>query len=264
MRLDELTKYEIAKFKKADCFYVIIEPAPNQYEVVKLTKDEVEFDEYDEPSVLHEPEKFKHDTYWFDDEDEANEYVKTLRRLDKLSKETLSLLKQTDEFLEKVKNKENEKQQTTKEETLFEETERELRELGSHNAWSDIVAIHVRDFERHSKYHRISIKRFKELSNFTYDHYNPYLTTDGDNEQVIYIIIFMNDGTYYRRDCIEEDYQCKERWMHCEVSSGHVVPNDLPVEDDFIKRLWTNNYEERCDIPHDESEEVRDDNPQQK
>ena len=46
MRLDELTKSEIAEFKKADCFYAIIEPAQNQYEVVKLTKDEVEFDEY--------------------------------------------------------------------------------------------------------------------------------------------------------------------------------------------------------------------------
>lgn len=105
MRLDELTKSEIAEFKKADCFYAIIELAQNQYEIVKLAKDEVEFDEYGDPTFLNgfEPDKFKH-AYWFDDEDEANDYVQTLHRQDKLVVDLRSAIEQSDELLAKLKN----------------------------------------------------------------------------------------------------------------------------------------------------------------
>ena len=116
----------------------------------------------------------------------------------------MSLLKQTDEFLTRVKSEDNGGQQAGKEENFFEETE---SALGIGGAWGNVASIAVYDSERHSRYHRISVERFKELSDFTYDRYNP---------------------------------------------------DDLPIEDGFVKRLWTDNYEERCDIPHDEGKEVRD------
>lgn len=102
MRLDELTGAEIKAFKTSDWFYAVINPEPKKYEVVKLAHDEVRFDEYNDFTVLHEPEKFKY-AYLFDCEDEANDYVKHLEKCDRLSEETRELVKSAEDFLKEAK-----------------------------------------------------------------------------------------------------------------------------------------------------------------
>ena len=98
MRLDELTGSEIKAFKTSDWFYAVINPEPKKYEVVKLAHDEIEFDEYNDFVVLHEPEKFKY-AYLFDCEGEASDYVKHLKKCDKLTEETAEFLKCVKEIL---------------------------------------------------------------------------------------------------------------------------------------------------------------------
>ena len=67
----------------------------------------------------------------------------------------------------------------------------------------------------------------------------------------------MKDGRCYERECVDNEYnQCEEKWVCRKIDSGRIVPDELPIEDDFVKRLWTDNYEDRHCIPHDESDEL--------
>lgn len=104
MRFDDLSIKEIEEFKKAEKFYVIYSPAEKQYEVVELDKSEVEFVEYGEPRAKQEPEKYKY-SYWFDDRQEAVEFITELQAQDKLIKDLRGAVAQAELLLSEIEKR---------------------------------------------------------------------------------------------------------------------------------------------------------------
>ncbi len=104
MRFDELNIKEIEEFRKAEKFYVVYSPAEGQYEVVELDKSEVEFTEYGEPQAKQEPEKYK-ESYWFDDSQEAAEFITKLHAQDKLIKDLRGAVANAEQLLSEIEKR---------------------------------------------------------------------------------------------------------------------------------------------------------------
>lgn len=128
--------------------------------------------------------------------------------------------------------------------TLLEEAEWYMGGMNG-RVWWNVSAIVVRDFDRDNEYHRISIDHFMHLANFKYERTTSDLTSYGDGMQVIYIEIYTKDGKCYKRDVVDYGYDGnREVFTRLEMGSGKIVADDMPIEDDKVKRLWTDKYEE--------------------
>ena len=135
--------------------------------------------------------------------------------------------------------------------TLLEEAEWYMSGVNG-RAWWNVSAIVVRDFDRDNECHRISANHFMRLANFKYERTTSGLTSYGDCMQVICIEIYTKDGKCYKRDVVDYGYDDNREVFVClETDSGKIVPDNMPIEDDKVKRLWTDFYEDTHNIPHD-------------
>ena len=129
-------------------------------------------------------------------------------------------------------------------ENFLKETE---QALGDKKAWKKIAFIIVSDNDRDGELHRISIDHFRKLANFEYMRYDESLPAYTTSEQIIGIIIFMMDGSYYERVITPLDDNQDvfyETWDYVEPYDRTIpVEARLPVDDKAVKRLWTDKYE---------------------
>ena len=119
--------------------------------------------------------------------------------------------------------------------------------FGDKKAWKKIAFIIVYDGERHVMPHRISVDHFRKLANFEYMPYDESLPAYTTPEQIVGIIMFMMDGSYYERVITPFDDNQElfyETWDYAEPPD-RTIPAEarLPVDDKSVKRLWTDKYE---------------------
>jgi len=129
-------------------------------------------------------------------------------------------------------------------ENFLKETEQALEDK---KTWKKIAFIIVYDGERHDAPHRISIDHFRKLANFEYMRYDESLPAYTTPEQIIGIIIFMMDGSYYERvitPFVDNQELFYETWDHA-FPPDRTIPSEarLPVDDKAVKRLWTDKHE---------------------